>query len=178
MRSRSTRIAAALLLLALSPCARAGTQHYVWGVYGSGYYLPDPGGTLQPFSADATLAMAYDPDDPANDRLSLEIGMPGAGLGIDIGSLRTFTVGPDYIFAAGTSNEGMLNVSLSGVVGPLNAAGSPLTLAGLDLVGGGADGGLTSQLEYYTFSSAPEPSSLVLMALGIAIASAAVGRRR
>jgi hypothetical protein len=171
-------LAAAFLLLA----APARAESYRWGpIFGSGEYRQIPFSTT-----DAELIISYVNQSRNN---TVEFIVPEQGIDAHFGGstpggslFQTFPM-PDglEIVASDGALRGSttIQVFLYGDVGPLDPMGQPESLAGL--VGGRAFVRTAPEPLfglYFVGSTVPEPSALLLLALGIGGVSVARAVRR
>jgi hypothetical protein len=150
---------------------QAGTQFYHWDVAGRGEWGSDPihGTGLIDFSARGQFSLFYDPDSGGVRSMSLEVNGPAGGMWSPVQeSISVTSIG----FSANDGVDG-IDVTLQGLLGPTNAQGLPLSLAGLTDVTGTEQGNYHQQLVYFGFSSAaaavPEPAGWVMLATAVGL---------
>lgn len=186
MPRRQFGIPAAVLLLTVAPSAKAGPTIYTWGpLQGYGYYFDFHTGQTTYFSSrGGEITIGYDPNNLQDSYIRVTTGTRSTGEpGLEADANFGFTVhtgGAD--FEAHDSQGTYVGVEIFGDPGPLNRDGDPLSLAPLlgdpfsvDVVQGYHSG--------FTFfgEPGPEPSTLVMLPLGlagVALAGAARPARR
>jgi hypothetical protein len=168
------RIPAAVFLLVLSPPwghteATAGLVTYTWApITGGGYFVTYPQNQVLRFStSNGELTIGYDPDDLQASYIDVSTGSPGYGEY----AAYSFTVSmtADYVnLTAYDPIGGRATASLIGNPGPLTPQGIPESLDSLlgDQAIVGAFGGFHDGLTFGG-QSVPEPSSLLMLALGL-----------
>jgi hypothetical protein len=166
-----------VLLLALAAwnlAAFADPVVYTWYPVGGGGFVDYANGQSEIFRFDdGGVSIGYNPSDIEESGISASAGSAGFGV---VGDVTQVIVGTDEItFEATDHRGGMIGVSISGDPGPLNPEGLPETLDGFL----GQPMSVSVYTEYYhapyefTFSGRagpgimPEPSGLLMLALGI-----------
>jgi hypothetical protein len=182
------------LTVAMAACAgpeaSAGTVQYEWApVAGGGMYQQSQGPGSGSFeSYDGYLIINYDPDNPLACTAGAFVGAPikegfGAGGGGGAGTLA-ITLSGDELLLHGSNIASSISVALTSDPGPLNSLGLPETLGGFLGQSAHVSGGVGKCQPLFFFfvgqagPGAPEPSGLLILALGIGGIALARAKRR
>ena len=170
MRCRQLLIPAAVLAMVLAspwghPRALGGT--YTWAsIAGYGYYITYPDNQVIPLGI-AEVTIGYDPDNLNASFIDVSLGDQGYG-DSDLYDFSVSVSADSVGLTADDRTGGIVFVSLAGNAGPLNSQGDPESLNSLlgPCMSVTAYGGFHNQF-YFNGQSVPEPSSLLILALGI-----------
>lgn len=187
MQERMWKAAALAVLISAwgNPAATAGAVQYTWGpLSGSGTYSSTGVGPFISYTTTSGyLDLTYDPNNILNDVILGYVGDPVDGTFGGPQPIDNFsvTLSGDYLTFADTSGlaDATFDVVLAGTPGPLAPDGLPESLAGFLAEPAGVYAAVGSTLGTGFFfrgsaadselpgPPAPEPSSLVMLTLGL-----------
>ena len=181
MKKRMWKAVVVAVLIAAwgNPAATAGAVTYTWGpLVGGGIYTDNPAVPFAPFTTSSGyLDIVYDPGNVAGDSILGYLGDPvDRGFGVEgwQGGIGITLSGDELTFShpGNPFNYSQITAILTGTPGPLGTDGLPLSLDGFTGRSASiyaADGDTFGTGFFFrgTAAAVPEPSSLLMLALGL-----------